>query len=96
MMNRHSQSGYMLEIPVIMFAAAILLALALPRLPAVFAKILVVVVTLVWIGGLYYMIVIPGWRPGNPSRISRVWRLTQFLVLAGLLSFAAGAYVVAG
>src|SRR5687767_6192196 len=88
------QSGYMLEIPLIMAAVAVVLAIALPRMPLVLGKVLLVVGTLVWIGGLYYMIVIPGWQPGNTSQMRRAWRWTWFLLLAGLLGFIAGAYVL--
>lgn len=94
MNSKRSQSGYLMEIPLIMAAVSVLLAIAIPNLPSALGKGLLVVGTLVWIGGLYYMIVIPGWQPGNRSSLRRVWKLSLFLVLAGLLSFAVGAYVL--
>lgn len=90
------QSGYMIEIPLLMLAAGIMLAIALPRVSLVLAKVLMSMGTLVWIGGLYYMIVVPGWQPGNTSSMRRVWRLVLFLALSGFLFFIAGAYVLGG
>ena len=98
MTSRRVQSGYMIEIPLILAAVTMLLVIVVPLLPVVFGKALVVVGAVVWIGGLYYMIVIPGLRPGheNPSRWRQLWRLTMFLGIAGLLSFVVGAYVLKG
>lgn len=94
MNSRRSQSGYLMEIPLIMAAVGVLLAIAIPHFPIALGKGLLVLGALVWIGGLYYMIVIPGWQPGRRSYGGRAWRLGLFLLLAGLLSFAAGAYVL--
>lgn len=92
---RRSQSGYLLEIPLIMAVVGVLLAVAIPHLSSALRKGLLVLGALVWIGGLYYMIVIPGWQPGRRSYGGRAWRLGLFLLLAGLFSFAVGAYVLA-
>ena len=91
---RRSQSGYLMEIPLIMAVVGVLLAVLIPHLSIALRKGLLVLGTLVWLGGLYYMIVIPGWQPGRCS-YSRAWRLGLFLLLAGLFSFAVGAYVLA-
>lgn len=91
---RRSQSGYLLEIPLIMAVVGVLLALALPHLSIALRKGLLVLGALVWLGGLYYMIVIPGWQPGRRSG-GRAWRLALFLLVAGLSSLAVGAYVLA-
>ena len=99
MMNlKRRQSGYMIEVPLILLAVAVLVSIAVPRLPVVLGKVLVVVGALVWIGGLYYMIVVPGWQPGNPppSRWRRLWKLLVFIGIAGFLIVGAGAYVVRG
>lgn len=72
----------------------VLLALALPHLSIALRKGLLVLGTLVWIGGLYYMIVIPGWQPGRRF-YGRAWRLGLFLLVAGLFSVVVGAYVLA-
>jgi len=92
---RRSQSGYLMEIPLIMAVVGVLLAVLIPHLSIALRKGLLVLGTLVWIGGLYYMIVIPGWQPGERSDRSRVWRLGLFVLLAGLCSFVVGAYVLA-
>jgi hypothetical protein len=92
---RRLQSGYMLEVPLIMVAVGIVLAIAVPKLSVVPAKVLVVIGTLIWIGGLYYMIVIPGWRPNNTSHSPRWWRLAKFFAIAALLCFVVGSYLMA-
>ncbi|MCX7258513.1 MAG: hypothetical protein NTZ64_17850 [Polaromonas sp.] len=94
MQAKRSQSGYLMEIPLIMAVVGVLLAVAIPHLSSALRKGLLVLGTLVWIGGLYYMIVIPGWQPGRRSG-GRAWRLGLFLLLAGLFSLAVGAYVLA-
>jgi len=53
------------------------------------ADALLVAGALVWLGGLYYMLVVPGWQPGAPRR-SRLGRLAAFagaaaLIVAGLV-----------
>lgn len=94
MNSRRSQSGYLMEIPLIMAVVGVLLVVAIPHLSIALRKGLLVLGTLVWLGGLYYMIVIPGWQPERRS-YGRAWWLGLFLLLAGLFSFAAGAYVLA-
>jgi hypothetical protein len=92
---RRSQSGYLMEIPLIMAVVGVLLAVLIPHLSIALRKGLLVLGTLVWLGGLYYMIVIPGWQPGERSDAGRAWRLGLFVLLAGLCSFGVGAYVLA-
>lgn len=84
----------MMEVPLIMLAAGVVLAVALPRVPPGWGKVLMIAGTLIWIGGLYYMIVIPGWLP-DQSRMRLAWRWMLFLVFAAALIFIAGAYVIA-
>jgi hypothetical protein len=91
---RRSQSGYLMEVPLIMAVVGVLLAVVLPHLSIALRKGLLVLGTLVWLGGLYYMIVIPGWQPERRS-YGRAWRLGLFLLIAGLSSVAVGAYVLA-
>ena len=94
MSSRRSQSGYMLEIPPLMLVVGVVLAVALPRVPLVLSKVLMAAGTLAWIGGLYYMILAPGWMPGNQPPMRRMWKWILFLVLAGFLVFGAGVYVL--
>jgi predicted membrane channel-forming protein YqfA (hemolysin III family) len=95
MKSRYSQSGYLMEIPIILFITAVLLGVLLPNLPDMAGKIVVIVVALIWIAGLYYMIVIPGWQPGaeSPSRSGKVMRLILFIALAICILLVTGAYV---
>jgi hypothetical protein len=92
---RRSQSGYLMEIPLIMAVVGVLLAVLIPHLSIALRKGLLVLGALVWLGGLYYMIVIPGWQPGRCSYGGRAWRLGLFVLLAGLCSFGVGTYVLA-
>jgi len=84
----------MIEVPLLLAAVAIVVAILVPKLPVIIGKIVLVVGALVWIGGLYYMMVVPGWRPGDSPGRGRFWRLTAFFVVSGLLIFVVGAYVV--
>jgi hypothetical protein len=93
MRSKHWQSGYLYEIPLILMAVAVLLAILLPTLPKVAGKVLALAGAVVIIGGLYYMIVIAGWQPGDTSRLRWPWSLVVFLAIALLVVLAAGVYV---
>jgi hypothetical protein len=93
---RRKQSGYLLEIPLIMAIVGMALAIVVPKLPGLPGKVLVAAGALVWIGGLFYMIVMPGWQPGNAPRLRRPWSLLVFLGLALLIGLAAGAMIFGG
>lgn len=84
-----------MEIPIILFITAVLLGALLPNLPDMAGKVVLVIVALVWITGLYYMIVVPGWQPGAevPSRLGKVMRLILFIAFALLILTVTGAYV---
>lgn len=75
------QRGYLLEIPLILIVTGILLAILIPILPKIATQILVVVGAIVFIGGFYYMIVIPGWQP-NASRLGLIGKLTIFAIVS--------------
>lgn len=96
MKSKGGQAGYMMEVPLLLLAVAVILSILVPKLPVVIGKILMVAGLLAWIGGLYYVIVVPGWRQGSSPRIARFWWLAIFLVVSGLLIFVVGAYVVRG
>ena len=87
------QAGYMMEVPILMALSGALLAILLPLLPEVAGKILVTVFALTAIVGLYYMILVPGWRPGQVHR-SRIQRFTWFGLAVGVVMLAAGGYVI--
>lgn len=93
MISKRVQSGYLLEVPLTMFAAGMLLALLLPLLPEMWGKVLFVAVALVMIWGSYYMIVIPGWQPGNPTRLRWPWNMVLFLFVALLIVVVTAGWV---
>ena len=88
------QEGYLMEIPLLMGAIAILLAIALPRLPVMLGKALVVVCALVWIGGIFYMLVLPGWQPGAAERLKNPWNTLVFAGIAVAICIAALAFIL--
>jgi hypothetical protein len=90
---RKRQAGYLYEVPLIVMAAIMLLAIVMPHLPPLGAKILVAIVALVVIAGAYYMIVIPGWQPGA-KRAPPVVRLLTFIAVAGVILFFAVAFAL--
>ena len=98
MSSRRSQLGYLIEIPIILFITAILLGILMPNLPDLAGKVVLVVVALVWVAGLYYMIIIPGWRPGssNPTPLSKFFRLILFIAIAIFILLITGIYVFHG
>lgn len=96
MRPKRGQSGYLLEVPLIVMAVAVALTVLLPILPKVAGKILAVAGSVAIIGGLYYVIVIPGWQPGDASRLRWPWSLLVFLTIASLIIFATVGYVLKG
>lgn len=72
------QRGYLLEVPLLMSAVGIATALLWNVLPEWMAKTMLGFAILVWIGGLYSMLIMPGWQPGNTS--SRVRKSRIFLM----------------
>jgi hypothetical protein len=96
MRPKRGQSGYLLEVPLIVMAVAVVLTVLLPMLPKVVGKVLAVAGSVAIIGGLYYMIVIPGWQPGDASRLRWPWNLLVFLTIASLIILATVGYVLKG
>lgn len=88
------QKGYLLEIPLILSLVTILLAALLPILPEMAAKSLVVIATPIIIGCLHYMIVTPGWQPGQRFLLGRRVRWLAFLMASGFMVFLAGFYLL--
>ena len=81
------QQGYLMEIPILLAAVVLGVALLFPALSPIGRKILLVAAVFPVIFCLYYMIVIPGWRP-HPSRITQKARLAIFVCVA--MGVAAG------
>ncbi len=90
-----NQAGYLLEIPLIVAAVVVLLAIALPALPKypVLAKIAMVVGALIITAGLYYMIVIPGWRP-DAKGLSWPYNMVLFCIIAAFIALVAIAFML--
>lgn len=83
---RHYQRGYLLEVPLLMVAMGIAMALLWPVLPEWATKVMLGLAGLVWMGGLYYMWMIPGWQPGNiHSRRPNRWRVLIGIALLILI-----------
>lgn len=74
----HRQLGYLMEIPILLAVVVLGVVFLLPMLPPVGRKVLMVVAAFPVLLCLYYMIVIPGWRP-NPSRLSQTTRMVLFI-----------------
>lgn len=71
-----SQAGFLLEVPLGLMILGCVLAFVLPKLPPLWAAVLLGFAAAAVCGGLWYMIVTPGWRPGEPRPLRR--RLTVF------------------
>lgn len=65
--------------------SAMVLAIILPLVPEIMKKILLIIGASIWIGGIYYMILIPGWQPGKRLPLPYTLRLLLFLGIATLL-----------
>ena len=88
--SRDLQRGYLLEIPVMLIILLLALAILAPRLPLIGQKVLIGVAVVPIVFGLFYMIVAPGWVPGNSGRVRRAFRMAQFLGLAAAIVAGAG------
>lgn len=91
--DRRKQSGYLMEIPLLMAGVGLLLAVLVPRLPGILGKTLVCLGAVVWIGGLFYMLVMPGWQGGATPRLRRPWNLVVFHVISATILAAVISYV---
>ena len=76
------QAGYLMEIPLIMALVGVALTILVPVLPGVPGKIAMVAGGLVWIVGSFYLLVIPGWLPGDSHRMNRNLRIAGWLAIA--------------
>lgn len=91
--SRERQRGFLLEVPLILTVVAILLIIAVPQLPEPFGGMLAAVGAMVLIAGLYYLIVIPGWRPTAEQQSGKAVILAKFVGAAGLVIFAVCMYL---
>jgi hypothetical protein len=92
--DRRKQSGYLMEIPLLMAGVGLLLAVLVPRLPGILGKALVCLGAVVWIGGLFYMLVLPGWLGGATPRLRGPWKLVVFIAVSVTIIAAVISYVL--
>lgn len=88
-----TQRGYAMEVPLIMAAVGVEVAMALPTLPGWAGKLALSIGALVWIWGLHYMLLTPGWLPGAVPGPGRLVRLAVFLALVVLICLGVAAYL---
>jgi hypothetical protein len=92
--RRRFQRGYLREIPIVLLILLVALSLAIPRLPSIGRKIAIAAAVVPILGCLFYMIITPGWRPGDEARRRSAWRLTLFLGCAAVIIAGAGAFML--
>lgn len=83
--SRLRQRGYLLEVPILIMVVFLVLAVLIPNLSPIGRKIALALAAIPILFGLYYMIVIPGWMPGDKSRLKPPWNLLAFLFVAALI-----------
>lgn len=91
-MNRRTglrQRGFLLEVPLLMTVAAVVVALLFPRLSGWQANSVLVIAAGIWLAGLYYLLILPGWQPGQSHRFPR-GRMVVFAVAAALVLILTG------
>ncbi len=93
-MRLKKQAGYLMEIPLIMILVGVVLAILTPVLPSILGKIAMVSGGLVWIIGSFYMLVVPGWLPGNAHRMNRNLRLAGWLTTSSIIAVVVGSLLV--
>lgn len=79
------QGGYLMEVPLLFMAVMVVLAILFPRLSPLGQKILISLAAIPIIFVLYYMIIIPGWQPGDNARLRPPWNWLVFLLSVTLL-----------
>lgn len=90
---RCSQRGYLMEVPLILMAVGVAVAILFQILPPIGQKILLVLALVPVLLALYYMIVIPGWTPNAAGRLRAPWNLLVFVLVAIVLLAGVGLVV---
>lgn len=88
------QRGYLFEIPIILFLLVVVLAIVMPRLPPSGQKALVGVAAVPIVFCLFYMIVAPGWMPGQSVAWRLAWRAALFLGCAAAIVAGVAAFIL--
>jgi len=81
-LSSQNQRGYLLEIPILFVILIVVVSIILPRLQPLGQKILICIAAVPILFMLYYMIVIPGWMPGDKTRLKPPWNLLVFMLVA--------------
>jgi len=84
MSHRNRQAGYLLEVPVILMATALILAFVLPSISGITRQITLTVGILICTGCLYYVLLTPGWQPGDGGGRLPLWRRLLWFGLVAL------------
>ena len=84
------QAGYLLEIPAILFATAIVLALLLPALTGIVRQLILSLGILIYVGCFYYILLTPGWQPEQDTGRLPPWR--RILSFGLVATVALGAF----
>ncbi|HUN54753.1 MAG TPA: hypothetical protein VMU29_06310 [Smithella sp.] len=87
--NLWNQRGYLFEIPLLFAAVIIVLFIVIPHLSPIGQKIIICLAAIPILFFLYYMIVIPGWMPGDKRRLKPPWNIIVFVLIATVIIFAA-------
>jgi hypothetical protein len=74
-----------MEIPLLVIVAIVVVAILIPHLSSLGRKILISIAAVPILFALYYMIVIPGWMPGDKTRLRPPWNWLVFLLVAALI-----------
>jgi hypothetical protein len=80
--SRQFQRGYLLEIPILFVLVIVILSVLLPNLPPWGQKITIAIAAIPILFFLFYMIVVPGWMPGDKGRLKWPWNWLVFLLVA--------------
>ena len=91
-----TQRGYAMEVPLVMAVVGVAVAMVLPMLPDWLGKLVLVIGALVWLRGLHYMLLTPGWLPGATPGPGRIVRVAVFLVMAALICLGVVANILNG
>lgn len=83
--SRRLQHGYLLEVPIILLLVGIVVAVLFPGLEPMAQKILLGIAVVPVLFCLYYMIVIPGWMPGDNRRLRPPWNFVAFVIMAAAI-----------
>jgi hypothetical protein len=91
---RRLQRGYMMEIPILLMVVLVVVALVLPNLPPLGRKIFLGLAAVPVLYFLFYMLITPGWMPGDKGRLRPPWNWLVFLLLAGAILFVVVAFAL--